>query len=561
MQLSNKDALAANSPFIYFALNSLRQCVGVSRGLAALLEVSVEDIENIPLSDLVHKNDIAKLQKLVDKSFERPTINTVCTVKVSFNKSQWNYLEIIISKLNKADNMLGCYCYEVSEKIKLQQHSDKITSLLSSTGSALKIGYWQLNIEQNIVFWSNEVYKIFGRSPATYIPSLSSALQAYHSDDLCKIDRALHEGLTHGKDWSIEARIVRENGELRHIITSGLPHRNEDSGAIDYIVGIIQDVTDLELVKNERDLLACAVKTTVAGMVISDRERKVEWANKGFEQLSGYTLDEVKGRSLKDSLHGPNSNKNTVLSIKKALDSKKPISTEILNYTKDGRAYWNKLIITPIIKNGQVFKYVGVQHDITEPIEAKHHILAINEKLEQRVKDRTLSLNQAVDELKKQADTDPLTGTYNRRALYQFFTSYKQSNSDKPLWLCIVDIDHFKKINDQYGHDCGDRVLIQLTNIIDKHIRDSDRLFRIGGEEFVIALTSITQKDALGFINRLHAIIRNTKFNPELEKLNVTVSIGMTPVRAGDAIDKSLISADKLLYRAKQNGRDRIESC
>jgi diguanylate cyclase (GGDEF)-like protein/PAS domain S-box-containing protein len=295
-------------------------------------------------------------------------------------------------------------------------------------------------------------------------------------------------------------------------------------------------------------------------MVICDSDRKVIWTNTGFERLSGYALDEVKGRSLTSLLQGSDTDLNTVMDIKEALNNKKSISTEILNYTKSGRAYWNKLIITPLLKNGKVINFVGVQHDITEQVSAKQQLLALNAKLEQRVKDRTSALNLTVQKLKKQADTDPLTGAYNRRVLYRYFESFKENKrqGDKSLWLCVLDIDHFKKINDEHGHDCGDRVLIQITNIIQEQIRDADRLFRIGGEEFVIALESISKANAYHFVARLHSIIRATEFNQEIEKLKVTVSIGMHLVQAEESIDRSLVCADKLLYEAKQNGRDRI---
>ncbi len=131
----------------------------------------------------------------------------------------------------------------------------------------------------------------------------------------------------------------------------------------------------------------------------------------------------------------------------------------------------------------------------------------------------------------------------------------------KPFCLAIADIDHFKRVNDTYGHAIGDQVLAATANVIGRHIRSFDDAYRLGGEEFLICLKETTLEDARKVIERLRAALAGwpIQLGSGQEPLRVTASFGLAPVRGATALDVLLQAADSALYRAKAQGRNRVE--
>lgn len=159
--------------------------------------------------------------------------------------------------------------------------------------------------------------------------------------------------------------------------------------------------------------------------------------------------------------------------------------------------------------------------------------------------------------LRRQAITDPLTGTLNRvempvnleNAIAEFSQNKIKST------LCVIDIDHFKNINDTYGHDAGDTVLIGLSTFISSQISSKDKLFRIGGEEFLILMTDTDEDEGRQTADALRATVEDL---PLLKGHQVTISIGVTEVEATYNWKKWMKRSDEKLYLAKQNGRNLV---
>ncbi len=156
--------------------------------------------------------------------------------------------------------------------------------------------------------------------------------------------------------------------------------------------------------------------------------------------------------------------------------------------------------------------------------------------------------------------TDALTGLYNRRhfdnTVEREFMRSKRYGGD--LSLAIIDIDFFKKVNDTYGHLCGDYVLKEVAYLIMDNFRKTDFVFRYGGEEFVVILTETDIKSSQIPLERLRKKIEEYPFVFNGKPLNVTISTGVSSNNAED-METFLDNADKALYRAKQAGRNRIE--
>lgn len=169
-------------------------------------------------------------------------------------------------------------------------------------------------------------------------------------------------------------------------------------------------------------------------------------------------------------------------------------------------------------------------------------------------------VQEYIEEERKQARRDALTGLPNRTAYneimaYQIeqFTRY-----NKKLTLVICDLDHFKQVNDNYGHLAGDKVLSLVAKILDKGTRSADFATRYGGEEFAVILPSTTDKQAAEAMNKIRRLLCKSPFNFRGEPISISMSFGISEAVAGDSIESLFLRADAALYKAKENGRNNV---
>lgn len=169
-------------------------------------------------------------------------------------------------------------------------------------------------------------------------------------------------------------------------------------------------------------------------------------------------------------------------------------------------------------------------------------------------------LSQKVRDLELRTTLDPLTKTFNRNALQQHISKIlAHTIHEQTMFLLMIDVDDFKTINDKYGHIAGDKVLIFISKLLKKALRDGDRVYRFGGEEFVILLNRTDIEGATLVANRLLSLCRQNKPLFQNEQISVTLSIGMTSILSSDNLDQLIHRADVALYRAKHGGKDKLE--
>jgi diguanylate cyclase (GGDEF)-like protein len=170
-------------------------------------------------------------------------------------------------------------------------------------------------------------------------------------------------------------------------------------------------------------------------------------------------------------------------------------------------------------------------------------------------------LTQQIKALEESSNLDSLTRVFNRRALNTYLKNICNKKSIKDeLHLLILDIDDFKVINDTYGHIAGDKILIFVSNMLRKTLRDGDKIFRYGGEEFIIILNRINTQKCLDIANRILKLISTNKLIYKGDSINVTVSIGATKYCVGDTPESLINRADKALYNSKNSGKNQINS-
>lgn len=185
----------------------------------------------------------------------------------------------------------------------------------------------------------------------------------------------------------------------------------------------------------------------------------------------------------------------------------------------------------------------------------------LNDNLNQKVVERTNELQEANRQLKEYSEKDPLTGLHNRRFLTdRLYEEFKRSaDHGSTLSLAILDIDHFKSVNDTWGHAAGDGILKMLANYLIENVRDSDMVVRLGGEEFCMVFPDDNYTHTLAILEQVRKDIESLSYAHDSQAISVTSSFGVARLDLGvDDQEALLHKADLALYQAKQQGRNRV---
>jgi two-component system cell cycle response regulator len=205
---------------------------------------------------------------------------------------------------------------------------------------------------------------------------------------------------------------------------------------------------------------------------------------------------------------------------------------------------------------------LGASDYITKPFDTGELLARV--KVHLKMKTLQDELKQANELLLAISNTDHLTGLHNRRyledALGREFHRAERNRSN--LALLIMDIDHFKKINDTHGHQQGDAVLYKVASIFQRELRDYDIAARFGGEEFIAVIPEASLSEAVMVGERIRKAVEKAAFEGEISHVKITVSLGVSafPAESVGSADALISEADKALYRAKANGRNRVET-
>jgi diguanylate cyclase len=196
---------------------------------------------------------------------------------------------------------------------------------------------------------------------------------------------------------------------------------------------------------------------------------------------------------------------------------------------------------------------------VEEMQKVKEHSHTLNEELEEHKKN-SLILAEKLEQSQAQALVDPLTNVLNRSAynlkMVQLTHEFKRYNEE---WaLLMLDIDRFKKFNDDFGHKLGDKVLKSVAGTVSDSIRASDQIFRYGGEEFIVILGRINAKTATQLAEKICRQVEKDYFVDGDKKFQVTISMGGAIIRKDDTEMSLFERADKAMYRAKNNGRNQV---
>lgn len=350
---------------------------------------------------------------------------------------------------------------------------------------------------------------------------------SYPHED-CPIAQTLQDGVARrSEEW-----FWRRGGSCFPVYVTVTPVTPErpDSGA----VVVFRDLTQEKAAEASNLMLRAALQAAPTGIMITDREARIEWVNPAFAELTGYGTDEVLGRKPAELEKSGLQTADFYEAMWRRIKSGQIWRGEIVNRRKNGQLYPEHLTIAPVLgEGGELAHFVGIKVDISA-----------QKRLE--------------EELRQLASTDALTGLLNRRAFMQRLEqewARCRRFPDNGVALLMFDLDHFKAINDNFGHASGDLVLRHFAGELQGGLRSTDVAGRLGGEEFAVLLPGADLAAAVAWAERLR--VRLTQVPATLPTV-YTTSVGATLLTSTDGSpEAALARADNALYRAKAEGRNR----
>lgn len=210
--------------------------------------------------------------------------------------------------------------------------------------------------------------------------------------------------------------------------------------------------------------------------------------------------------------------------------------------------------------------HLDLKHSKDALKSSNEELSALNNKLNEAyevIQVRNAQLEEMILQIEKAAITDSLTLLFTRRYVLKKIEDeiIRVKRFEKPFSLIISDIDHFKKVNDTYGHQCGDYVLKQVGHILVSNLREQDAQGRWGGEEFLAFLPETDQIGASLLAERIRSAVEEEIFEYEGHQLQITLTLGVSEYRIGMTSDMVINAADMAMYRGKNSGRNRVELC
>jgi diguanylate cyclase (GGDEF)-like protein/PAS domain S-box-containing protein len=371
--------------------------------------------------------------------------------------------------------------------------------------------------------------EVLGRAPSIWKSGETPA----------ELYRELWQAVNEGRRWRGELRNRRKDGSVYWERQTISPIRDPD-GRILRMIAIKEDISQLHELTQALTIREQALASSSNGIMISRSsadDHSIMYVNPAFERITGYSVKEAIGREgrflVRDDLAQPG-----LAEIRAALHEKRAGHAVLRNYRKDGSLFWNELHIAPIsdVDGGETTHFVSVINDVSERIHYQHAI-------------------------EHQATHDNLTGLANRTLLHdriaQSIAFARRSN--RSVAVMLLDLDHFKHVNDAFGHSAGDDLLKEVASRLRACVRESDTVARLGGDEFVIVLADLSDADDVdGIAQKITESLKEPIHVGSRETyVGASIGISLFP-RDGEHGETLLRNADIAMYRVKEHGRNSV---
>ncbi len=431
---------------------------------------------------------------------------------------------------------------DISARKRIEKALQQSHSLLAKLSRQVPGLICQIRVSPDgriaIPFVNDAVVEMYGVTPEQVREDASELLSRIHADDLVAVTGNIEDSARTLKPWQQEYRVMLDDG-MRWHYGSARPERLEDGATLWH--GFITDVTERRKADEQLRIAAAAFELQ-EGMIVTDAKGTILRVNRAFEQVTGYSTDEAIGKNP-GILHSGRQDADFYRVMWRDIVDTGTWQGEIWNRRKDGEIYPEWLVISAVKDNGgRTTHYVAAFSDITQ-----------RKKAEAQIRDL--------------AFYDALTGLPNRRLLMDraaHALAVSARNRTRGA-IMLLDLDHFKTLNDSWGHDVGDQLLVQVAERLKGCVRERDTVARQGGDEFVILLEDLSPDEsaAAAQAETVAAKIIDALDRPYALRgipgsgYHNTPSIGICGFLGhAEPVEILLKHADVALYRAKDAGRN-----
>jgi diguanylate cyclase (GGDEF)-like protein/PAS domain S-box-containing protein len=446
---------------------------------------------------------------------------------------------------------------EIEKRKQTEMELNKLTRAVDQSPASILI----TDLDGNIEYVNPRFTAVTGYTLDEVVGKNPRFLQSGQMPE--SVYQDLWRSLSAGNEWRGELVNRKKDGTLHHESVVISPIKNPD-GMESHYLAVREDIT-------ERKQAEEALRVSEARhRLVADNARDVIWTmapdgrityiSPSIEEVRGLTPAQAMQQTIEE-IHPPSSQAISLgyfTSLFTDLAAGRPLNSfrgELEYFCNDGSTIWTEVMAHPIVSQGQLVEIIGVTRDISEH---KRLVLALQQAKE-AAEQANAALQHANAELAKIATTDVLTGIWNRRHFLEMASTLKSqaSRHGHPLSLLLLDIDHFKLINDHHGHPTGDQVLIELTRRLKQAVRGTDMLARWGGEEFVLLSPGCGANEAVRLAEKLRALVADLPF---ADVGCVTISLGAAELQPDETIDSLFKRVDTALYEAKAAGRNTVRA-
>ena len=492
-------------------------------------------------SNVMGKNDFDFFTKDIAEKYRKDDaevieskqiLDVIETILINDKYRQIRTIKKPLFSDGKVVSILGIF-WDITENLRGMEQLEKIKYGLTKAQELSKIGHWELDIIENNLFWSDEVYRIFGLKPQEFGATYEAFLEYIHPDDIDLVNNAYLDSVNEKRGYYITHRIVRKNGEIGYV-EERCEHELDNDGNVTKSIGSVHDITEERKVQNELTLISEVFTNMHDGVLITDAQQCIVNINGAFSDITGYTLEDVKGKTpnmLSSGWHDS-------LFYKVLWDEmhkKGKWEGEITDRKKDGTLYTAELNIMAIYNDdGVITNYISITNDISS-------------KKEQE---------QLIHNL---AYFDSLTDLPNRVLFEERVVSRIPAlkRNGKKMALLFIDMDNFKNVNDTLGHIMGDKFLVEVSQHIKEKLREQDTLARVGGDEFIVVLEDFDSIECIGPIaEKIIDSFKEPLFIDD-KKIYTGVSMGISIYPDdGETYEELVKAADTAMYDVKDSGKN-----
>lgn len=346
---------------------------------------------------------------------------------------------------------------------------------------------------------------------------------ALHPEDRDRVHTAWKESVESGQPYSGEFRFLRPDGTVRWVMATARI-LSDDVGRLTGFVGCVNDITERRELEREREEF---FELALDLLSVADLDRGFVKVSRSFEATLGWTPEELLGRSLVDLVH-PEDLAATEEALRNLVEDRATAGFENRYHCKDGSWRWLAWRIPPPAPGSRVLH--AVARDVT-------------------------AQRREAERLVRLAESDPLTGAANRNRLEQAVleATARAEQGGQPFGVLFADLNQFKALNDQLGHAAGDEALREVARRLRDHLRATDVVARVGGDEFAVVLEGVKTREMAEEVaaKLVRAVVQPMTGLPSAPRLGVSIGVAMWP-DDGRSAAELLQAADRAMYRVKR---------